>query len=633
MGGVSRLWYHPPAVMTRSPSSRLLQALNVALLGAMYVALLTRAGHFSVSYRAALGAGGVVLGFAVLSLLGRDLLGACIRQPRFARPAVRALFAIGPWVGLAAGVVVTGLWWNQRPPALRLFATYTLAIWSIAWLAALPGRADTPAPAGELRPEAPSDRFARNLLITFALALALLGIDGLALGITPFGAALSALLVCCASSLGAIAVLGGRTARGNVVAVCFGLVFGLACAEIGIRVLHLGDSLLEVDTLEYARQFHHITPPGSAFVNRPKPLDEFPPALIEINSLGVRGPEIPAGPVDLLLLGDSMIEARQLTWEQTLGPRLQATLLARSAPVRVVAHGVRGWSPLLEWNWYLKVGRRLHPRTVLLFFFWNDLWPSGDEVHTFDAVLRPDGRPDHFEVVVEPDWVWYKHVRAVRLAEDVLHRAGLQAIRRMFSMIGGGKGGTDLAGAQDLARRMAAGPPLTPGEMESLLTQPRSRLNAKLREIADGMFWPGIRPLNLWTGQEREAAEKAGLELQRFAEDVASDGGRLVVVYVPNAYQISPSECSVSRYLDGLDDDVVLPPDSGIQAWLRGVAERHHIELLDPSDTMRAFDRAQPPGAPPLYLRADCHWSVRGHQFMADYLADWYLRSQAAGRQ
>ena len=367
-------------------------------------------------------------------------------------------------------------------------------------------------------------------------------------------------------------------------------------------------------------------------MNWPGPLDEFPPAVVEINTLGTRGPDIPSGPVDLLLIGDSVIEARQLPWETTLGPSLRAAFLARSADVNVVAHGMRGWSPLLEWNWYLKVGRRLHPRTVLLFFFWNDLWALGDEARTFQAVLRPDGRPDHFVVPVEPGWVWYKHVRAVRVAEVMLQRVGLTAVKRALSMIGARSAGRDLAGAQETARRMAGDGLLTSREIEALLTRPVGQLDARLSGIAWSKFWPGIRPLDLWTDAQRQAAAATESELQRFAEDVAADGGRLVIVFVPNAYQISPRECAVARYLDGLQDDQLLPPDSGVQHWLRGVADRHGIELLDPSDAMRGHHRVAPADAPTLYLRADCHWSADGHHFMAEYLADWYLRTRPPER-
>jgi hypothetical protein len=620
-----------PPVTNDARVHQLLRTLNVIALGAIYAELFVRAGRFSAPYVMALGAGSLVLALAVCSLFGRNPLALGVGRPAFARPVVRAFFAVTPWIGLLATIAVAGPWWSQRPWALRLFATYTLAAWSFVWYFARPVGGGTSTNAGHAGNGTPADRTVRNLLIGFAVVLGITGIDGLAIGVTPFGSAVSALLACGASAMVGVALFASQAMRRNMLAASFGVVLGLAGVEAGMRLLHLGENLREVDSSEYVRQFRSITPPGSAFVNWPGPLDEFPPAVVEINKLGIRGPEIPPGPVDLLLLGDSMIEARQLPWETTLGPRLQAAFRARSAKVNVVAHGMRGWSPLLEWNWYLKVGRRLHPRTVLLFFFWNDLWALGDEVRTFQAVMRPDGRPDHFVVPVDPGWVWYKHVRAVRVAETMLQRVGPTAVKRALSMIGTRTAGRDLASAEDMARRMAGDGLLASAEIDALLTRPVDQLDARLSGIAWSKFWPGIRPLDLWTDAQRQAAAATEAEIQRFAEDVAADGGRLVVVYVPNAYQISPGECSVARYLDGFQDNRVLPADSGVQTWLRGVADRHGIELLDPSGAMRGYAQAQPADAQMLYLRADCHWSARGHQFMADYLADWYLRTQFPG--
>jgi lysophospholipase L1-like esterase len=135
--------------------------------------------------------------------------------------------------------------------------------------------------------------------------------------------------------------------------------------------------------------------------------------------------------------------------------------------------------------------------------------------------------------------------------------------------------------------------------------------------------------MDLWWDDQRKSAQSTEATLAAFGEDVAANGGRLVIVYVPNPYQLTPAECSVGRFLDRVDRDVVLPRDSGTQAWLRAFSARHRIEFLDPSDAMRdaAVARASG-GQPPLYLRADCHWSADGHQFMAGWLADWYFLGQ-----
>jgi hypothetical protein len=294
---------------------------------------------------------------------------------------------------------------------------------------------------------------------------------------------------------------------------------------------------------------------------------------------------------------------------------------------------MRGWSPLLEWNWYLKVGRQFHPKVVLLFFFWNDLWSVGTEAETFRAVLRSDGRPDHFDAQVDSAWLWYKPLRTVRIVDEVARLATASGVRRIFRTAraepSGSASALDLPSAQRLAERMAGEPPFTGDELTALLGSPLDRLTPGLQRVALVEFWSGMRPMELWSVEQRQAANHTETELAAFASDVAADGGRLVIVYVPNPYQIGPAECSVGRVLQRLGRGVVFPPASGIQEWLREATARHGIELLDPSDAMRraSFQR-QLAGETALYLRADCHWSQAGHQFMADWLSDWYLRSQ-----
>src|SRR5262249_38897530 len=156
---------------------------------------------------------------------------------------------------------------------------------------------------------------------------------------------------------------------------------------------------------------------------------------------------------------------------RTLTPRLQDALKERSIPQTVAGFGMRGWSPLLEWNWYLKIGRTLHPRVVVLCFFWNDLWPSGTEVSTFRAITRPDGRPDHFDVLIEPDWIWYQHVRTLRLAGGAWHDLTLTGLKRSLTSISAATGATlDDAAAEKQARSAAPDAPLSGAELEAVLT-------------------------------------------------------------------------------------------------------------------------------------------------------------------
>ncbi len=537
------------------------------------------------------------------------------------RVAVRLMLSVAPWLAGLAGLAIDTLWFVQRPWPLRLAAWALPAAWSAAWGFGRSG-------------DGPDDGFRRPLTV-MTVAAALLGMQGTSFGLSPTGVFASVLLSAGAALMWVIVNRGSRVAGMKVAAIALATLLALAGTETLVRLAGLGSTARETDSRELARRFNNITPPRTVFVNQPKPLDEFPPALVEINSVGTRGPELPRGAVDILLLGDSFIEARQLPWDRTLGPQLQSALDRRAERARVVSHGMRGWSPLLEWNWYLKVGRQFRPRVVMLFFFWNDLWSVGTEAQTFRAVLGSDGRPDHFDAQIDSAWLWYKPLRTVRVVDEVVRLTTASGVRRIFRTARAeparSASALDLPAAQRLARQMAGEPAFTGDELTALLSRPFDALAPDLQRTARVQFWPGIRSVTLWTADQQRAADHSEAELAAFAADVAADGGRLVIVYVPNPYQIGPAECSVGRVLDRLSRDVLLPPDSGIQSWLRAVGARRGMELLDPSDAMRqASSEREKRGEPPLYLRADCHWSPAGHRFMADWLADWYQRAGRA---
>ena len=590
----------------------MLALANIAVLIISYVMLARTASTRGL--RVALAAGALFIAAAIairLSSAARDRIARVLPSR-----TVRGALALAPWIVLAALAWSRMLWWTQRPASLRFFLLYVLANWSVACCFVTSSR-------NGVRVDD-----ARRAVLVLAALIGALGIEGAAFGVTAFGCGVSMLLALVAVVTLLGAAFGTRAAALKACVASLAAFLAVGVLEVTVRALRLGQNVQEVDSREYARQFYSLTPPRAAFINKPNTLDEFPPALVSINSRGIRGPELADPQTDILLIGDSMIEARQFPWERTVGPQLQQALRERAVPARVVAHGMRGWSPLLEWNWYLKVGRQLKPRTVFLSFFWNDLWTSGEEVRTFSARLDENGRPTHFDVPVDANWIWYKQVRVIRLAADAWQRLNIEQARRAFSSMASARasdGAMDDAAA-DRAARTLTERPLSPGELEAMLTKPADQLPPDLNALAQTVFWPSFRPLSLWTEAQKTAAGHTETELSRFADDVRADGGRLVIVYVPNPLQIGGKECSVGRLFARVDTNVVLPPDSGIQAWLRGVGARQGIDVLDPSGAMRDAKSAAAVDAGPLYLRADCHWTERGHVFMANYLADWYAR-------
>src|SRR5919199_1684898 len=97
-------------------STRLLQVLNIAALALAYAALFAHAG-ISATYRLALLGGGALVCLAALLTFVGAARERSLGSP--SAPALRAGFAVAPWALLTAVIVVRGLWWTQRPSALR----------------------------------------------------------------------------------------------------------------------------------------------------------------------------------------------------------------------------------------------------------------------------------------------------------------------------------------------------------------------------------------------------------------------------------------------------------------------------------------------------------------------------------
>lgn len=535
------------------------------------------------------------------------------RGPR-ARSRAFNIIAWLPWLALGLILLVAFRWWLLRPWQLRLFAAYAAFAWSWHWT---PGRDDTA-----------WSRWSPPLL-ALAGAIAVLALNGLAVSTTLVTGAVSITLGLAAVALLRTAVSPAATdiRRMTAFALTLAIVVALAAGELALQACGSRGDLRTQDDPDIVRAFHHNTPLLGSALTQPHRLDEFAPAVITTNSLGMRGPE-PSAPLDCLLIGDSFIYAAQLPWDATVGARLADALGRSGLTARVASHGVVSWSPLLDWNWYLKVGRRLRPRTTLLFFFWNDLWIAGDEASDYRAILDPDGRPDHF--AIEPPSLWFalRRSRLIELIEQVqrswrganLQRAAAASSLSLFRTVL-----SDADAREDAIRATSAEPPLSDEEIHRITSDPLGSLPPRLRALASTKFWPSFRSMSLWSGEQHAAAKKTETILQRFAADVAADGGRLGVVYVPNPLQVGEKECRIGRYFDRIDDNTLLPDDSGIQQWLSAVTTRHGIDFLDPTTAMRtrAPDGAD---APPLYLRYDCHWSAAGHQFVADYVARWYVQ-------
>jgi lysophospholipase L1-like esterase len=123
---------------------------------------------------------------------------------------------------------------------------------------------------------------------------------------------------------------------------------------------------------------------------RPFPI-EFDSA-IEINSLGLRGPE-PAprqpGELRVLFLGDSVVAGFEVEQSETFTARLEAELRRRFPhPLAVINAGVRGYGTDQSLLWYRERGLALAPDLVVLVFSANDF----DDNLSLHRARRPFGK-------------------------------------------------------------------------------------------------------------------------------------------------------------------------------------------------------------------------------------------------
>lgn len=114
---------------------------------------------------------------------------------------------------------------------------------------------------------------------------------------------------------------------------------------------------------------------------------------VAINSLGLRGPEIPPrDPAELRVLfsGDSIVAGFEVNCDETYVSLLEAQLSERmKQPVRTINAGVRGYGTDQDYLYFRERGWKLEPDLVVFFHSGND---PGDNT-TIHETRRPFGKP------------------------------------------------------------------------------------------------------------------------------------------------------------------------------------------------------------------------------------------------
>ena len=184
---------------------------------------------------------------------------------------------------------------------------------------------------------------------------------------------------------------------GGIAAVFVGLLLFAVIGEVGLRVLGYG-AIFDVHSKPSIFWIHddllgwrHEPNAKGVYVGpRPWPV-EFD-AEVRINSLGLRGPEVedvPPGGYRVLVIGDSLTAAFEVSYPQTFTALLEGKLSqALGTPTQVVNAGVRGYGTDQSYLYYRERGRLLRPDLVVHINAANDA-RNNIELH---RMRRPFGK-------------------------------------------------------------------------------------------------------------------------------------------------------------------------------------------------------------------------------------------------
>jgi lysophospholipase L1-like esterase len=264
----------------------------------------------------------------------------------------------------------------------------------------------------------------------------------------------------------------------------------------------------------------------------------------------------------IAVLGDSIVLSVQVPLEQTFCRQLEARLNARGEAVtyRVINAGVQGYGPVEDVLFYERVVRPLRPDLVLLVVYVGN---DAEEALRSVNRLLPGGGPP----LATASTTFSQRLRRVVRHSMVLQTVGLR-VRSVTDRF------THLAPPEPPLQTYAANP------------APRIRMGL-------------------------DATRRA---IERLAADVARDGGRLAILYMPARFQLDDGDYGrLRRIVEDAGGELVRDAATRrFEAALDGIGVPT-LDLLPPL-------RATRPG-PDLYFQQTAHLTPLGHRVVAAAIA------------
>jgi hypothetical protein len=368
----------------------------------------------------------------------------------------------------------------------------------------------------------------------------------------------------------ALAVALGRPAIRGLIMMGLSGLFAFATAELALAMVPVRFWHPNAANREGAifarpdRQLHHVRPAGSV-ATVVSPYGEYQ-AEVRINGDNLRDIERPVakppGTYRILLLGDSLTEAEQVSLEETFAKRLERELAPfRGQTVDVINAGLAAASPTTEYLMLMNKGIKYAPDLVVCAYSLIGVgqdWMYRNEL-TFDA----DGVP-----------VERSQFSSRGLGGDVFY--AVYAYSRVAQL---------LIGNYDRLRR--------PAIEDSLMVS-----------IFDDEDTP----------VEKEAWNLTLRTIRAMKEYSEAHGARFMLIAIPFSTQVYPGAQL------GNERQVKLPDSLWTSRRPQQMLERFSRESgIAYLDLLPDFEAAR--DGPPLFFRRDTHLTAAGHQVIAAALA------------
>ncbi len=271
----------------------------------------------------------------------------------------------------------------------------------------------------------------------------------------------------------------------------------------------------------------------------------------------------------ILLIGDSLVLAVQVPFQQTFGELLERRLNAAASPYtyRVINAGVQGYGPVEELLLFRALGRQVQPDIVVeTLFVGNDAEEAVASAHRLTAGSRRS-RDAIRETV------------AIRMRRVVRRSMVLQVLRLRIASATG-------------RFAWASGPPEPPLQSYAAVAAPR---------IAEGL------------AITRQVVDQMILEAD-------SAGARTAVVLMPARFQLDDADYGRLRAAVAEAGGELMR--DGATARFREALAGSNAPVFDPLPAMRAV----PPG-PDLFFQQTVHLTPRGHEVVATALEGFLHRT------